>query len=113
MWPEDLPKNLIEFDQRFGKEEACRKYLFSLKWPDGFRCSRCGHRRGWLIAARNLYECACCGYQSSLTSGTVMEKTRKPLVLWFKAMYLMVSNKTGVSAKNLQQQLGLGSYQTA
>jgi len=113
MWPDDLPKNLIEFDQRFGNEEACRGYLFKLKWPDGFRCSKCGHHRGWPIETRFLYECASCGYQASLTSGTVMEKTRKPLVLWFKAMYLMVANKTGVSAGNLQQQLGLGSYQTA
>ncbi len=113
MWPEDLPKNAVEFDRRFGTEESCREYLFSLKWPQGFKCPRCGNDKGWSIEKRYLLECSICAHQASLTAGTVMEKTRKPLVLWFKAMYLMVSNKTGVSARNLQVQLGLGSYQTA
>ncbi len=113
MWPNDLPKDAIEFDKRFGTEEGCREYLLRLKWPTGFKCPRCGKRKYWFISGRHLFQCTSCNYQSSLTAGTVMEGTKKPLVLWFKAMYLMVGTKIGVSARELQRQLGLGSYQTA
>lgn len=110
---EDFPKNLVEFEAQFGTEQACRAYLMSKRWPEGYRCPRCGHKRGWTIETRLLIQCAACDYQVSLTAGTVMEGTRKPLTAWFKAIWLMVTRKTGVSAKDLKRALGFGSYQTA
>ncbi|MCD4652394.1 IS1595 family transposase, partial [bacterium] len=61
----------------------------------------------------NLLECCSCGHQTSLTAGTVMHGTRKPLQMWFLAMWWICTQKTGGSAKDLQKLLGLGSYQTA
>ena len=108
---ERFPKSMAEFEERFSSEAACRAYLFGVRWPDGWRCRRCGVKQGW-PNARRLIECARCGHQSSLTAGTVFHGTKRPLRLWFKAIFLMVTQKNGVSAKALQGFLGV-SYPTA
>ena len=82
----DYPRNLPEFDARFASEEACREYLAKLRWAHGFVCPRCQGRESW-TTQRNLLVCRACQYQVSLTAGTVLEGTRKPLALWFKAMW--------------------------
>ena len=108
---EDYPETLLEFEQRFASEEACREYLFKLRWPDGFRCPRCRHDKAWLTK-RNLYHCAQCGYETSVTAGTIFQDTRKPLQLWFRAMWYVVNQKNGVSAMGLQRVLGIQRYET-
>ena len=109
---EDFPKNQAEFDKRFNNEQACCNYLLDLRWPQGFICQRCGHDKYWK-SARCLFICTECEHQHSSTSGTIMHGTRKPLILWFKAMWWFTTRKYGVNAINLQDLLGLGSYNTA
>jgi transposase-like protein len=109
---EDYPRTILEFETRFASEEACREYLFTLRWPDGFHCPRCGHAKAWALS-RGVHECAECGRQSSVTAGTILQDTRKPLRLWFRAMWHVTNQKHGVSALGLQRALGLGSYETA
>jgi transposase-like protein len=109
---EDYPQDLTEFEARFANEAACRDYLFRLRWPDGFRCPRCGGSRAWPLRSV-LLECAACRYQTSVTAGTIFQDTRKPLTLWFRAMWWVTSQKNGASALGLQRVLGLGSYKTA
>ena len=110
---EDYPRTLMELERRFSSEEACRAYLRELRWPDGFRCPACGAGRGWPAGRGDLLECAECHRQTSATAGTIFEGTRKPLAVWFRAMWWMTNQKSGVSALGLQRTLGLGSYQTA
>ncbi len=109
---EDYPRSLAEFEARFSTEEQCRDYLFRRRWPEGFRCPRCGHGRAWPIG-KSLFECGYCGYQCSVTAGTIFHDTRKPLTLWFRAMWWVTCPRTGMSAVSLQEMLGLGSYRTA
>jgi transposase-like protein len=109
----EFPKNLPEFLERFGTEEACAEYLFHQKWPDGFKCSRCGCTQANLLSTRSVYVCYGCRHHHSVTAGTAFHGTRKGLKQWFLALYLMVTSKQGLSAKELQRQLGLGSYKTA
>src|SRR5213593_2910328 len=108
---DDFPRTVAEFEVRFATEDACRAYLCRLRWPDGFRC-RCGDTNAWWTA-RGLWQCATCGAQTSVTAGTVFQDTRKPLRLWFHAMWWVASQKTGGSALGLQRLLGLGRYETA
>ena len=96
----------------FSTEAACRDYLHKIRWPDGYRCPRCGNQKSWPMD-EHLIRCASCGYKCSITSGTIFEGTRKPLVLWFRAIWWVASQKNGVSAKGVQRVLELGSYQTA
>ena len=109
---EDYPKTLMEFERRFCSEEACREYLFQLRWPDGFVCPRCQHKKAWKTD-RELYHCTNCGFETSVTAGTIFHGTRKPFQWWFRAMWYMTNQKYGVSALGLQRALGLGSYHTA
>lgn len=109
---EDYPRNLLELEERFTTEAACAQYLRQLRWPDGFRCPRCGHDRAWPLKT-GLLRCAACDYKASVTAGTIFERTRKPLVLWFRAIWWVTSQKNGASAKTIRRILELGSYQTA
>jgi transposase-like protein len=109
---EDYPRTLLEFERRFASEEACRQYLYKLRWPDGFTCLRCADKKGWLTK-RGLIVCAACGFQASITAGTIFQDTHKPLGLWFRGIWLVTSQKTGASALGVQRVLGLGSYETA
>lgn len=109
---EDYPKTLMEFEKRFCSEEACREYLFQLRWPDGFVCPRCQHKKAWKTN-RELYHCTNCGLETSVTAGTIFHGTRKPFQWWFRAMWYVTNQKYGVSALGLQRALGLGSYHTA
>jgi transposase-like protein len=102
----------MEFRERFATEEACRAYLEALRWPEGFVCPQCSGSRAWSMQ-RALYWCRDCGYQSSVTAGTLFQDTHKPLRLWFEAMWYVTNQKSGVSALGLQRVLGLGSYHTA
>jgi transposase-like protein len=109
---EDFPRDLLEFEACFSTEKACREYLFQLRWPDGFCCPRCGGRKSW-PKSEVLLQCAGCGYQSSVTAGTIFQDTRKPLTLWFRAAWWVTTQKNGASAMGLQRVLGLKSYKTA
>ena len=109
---EDYPRTLSEFEARFGTEEGCREYLYRLRWPDGFRCPQCGAGKAWALRTVWL-ECASCSHQTSVTAGTIFQDTHKPLMMWFRAMWWVTSQKNGASALGLKRILGLGSYQTA
>jgi hypothetical protein len=109
---EDFPRSKKEFDCRFCDEEACFEYLFSMRWPDGFRCSACDRDKCWK-SRRGLYICRKCEHQHSVTAGTIFHGTRKPLLDWFNAIWWFSTQKTSTSAINLQEQLSLGSYRTA
>jgi transposase-like protein len=103
----------MEFQDRFATEDACRGYLFACRWPDGFVCPGCGGRRAGQATRRHLWICTACGLQTSVTAGTVMHATRTPLRTWFWAAYLVATHHPGISAKQLQRQLGLVRYETA
>lgn len=107
-----VPEAIHEFLARFSTERKCAAFLRRWKYPDGYRCARCSRRRRWWLGARRLDECRKCGYQSSVTAGTVMHGSRKPLRMWFTAIYLFVVSKRGISAAELGRQLGV-SYPTA
>lgn len=86
---EEFPRSLMEFDRQFAAEQACRDYLFRLRWPEGFRCPRCSASRYWPVRSV-LLECAECGHQMSVTEGTIFQDTRKLLTEWFRAMYWVI-----------------------
>jgi transposase-like protein len=106
---EDYPKTLLDFEKRFASEDACRDYLAAMRWPDGFRCPACGGVAAWLTR-RGLYHCRGCGLQTSILAGTLFQDTKKPLHLWFRAMWHITTQKYGANALGLQRVLGLGSY---
>lgn len=109
---EDYPRTLLALEERFATEEACLDYLRELRWPSGFRCPGCGCGEAWLTA-RGLHHCRGCGLQTSPLAGTIFQDTKKPLRVWFRAIWHITTQKYGANALGLQRVLGLGSYRTA
>jgi len=96
----------------FKTEQSCIDYLVAIRWPHGFECPTCGSIRSW-GKSNGRFECIVCHKETTVTNGTIFHKSTKPLLVWFDAIWWMVAQKNGVSAKGLQKILGLGSYQTA
>lgn len=96
----------------FKTEQDCINYLISLRWPNGFVCPQCGSIRYWK-KSKGRFECQDCHKETTIINDTIFHKTTKPLLIWFHAIWWIVAQKNGVSAKGLQKILGLGSYQTA
>lgn len=109
---EDYPKTLLELERRFCTEEACVEYLAALRWPGGWACPRCAGVDAWAIR-RTRWLCGHCRYEMSVTAGTIFQDSHVPLMIWFRAMWQITSQKNGMSALGLQRVLGLGSYKTA
>lgn len=113
---EDFPKTELEFHEKFSTEEKCIAYLFSVRWPKGFVCPKCGHTDAWR-STKHPERWVCknreCGRQTSIRVGTILHKSRKPLREWLLTMFLMVTNKQSVSALRLQRLTGHGSYHTS
>lgn len=96
----------------FGSDDDCLDYLEWLRWPDGFVCPDCDHPRGWSLGD-GRFECTACHSRTSVTAGTIFDRTRTPLTVWFHACWLFATGKDGISAQSLQRTLGISSYQTA
>ncbi|WP_316679642.1 IS1595 family transposase [Ralstonia chuxiongensis] len=109
----DYPRNWNEFQDRFGTEEACLSYLEGLRWPQGFVCPDCGVAAEPYRSSRTRLMCRSCGHQTTVTAGTIFDKTRTSLRVWLAGAWYLTNQKQGVSALGLQRVLGLGSYQTA
>lgn len=108
------PEEQVFWESLLSSEQACSEYLFQLKWPQGFRCPSCSHGHAYTITTRKqpLYECSHCGHQTSLTAGTIMERSRTPLTKWFTAIYHISHPHAGINAVALQHLLQV-TYKTA
>ena len=107
--------SIREFLARFPDDEACLTHIMSVRYGGTvFDCPKCGvidsvfHR----LAKVRAYSCGSCGHHIHPTAGTILHDTRTPLTSWFYAMYLFATTRHGVSAKELQRQLGV-TYKTA
>ncbi len=99
--------SLLQFQKRYGTERSCVKTLTKVRWPNGFQCPQCGLTRYCYLAARRLYQCSNCHHQVSVTADTLFHATKLPLVKWFWAIYLVASDKGGVSALRISKHLGV------
>ena len=108
----DYPRTVLEFNERFHHDAACRAYLESIRWPEGPHCPRCPQAKVWKMKGP-FYRCAVCGHDFTVTAGTLFADTHLPLRFWFQAMWYVVNQKNGASALGVQRVLGLGSYRTA
>jgi len=109
----DYPTTWSQFLEWFHSEEACRLFMEKLRWPNGVQCPKCGAIDNAGRASRGRWVCRSCRHQTSVTTGTIFDKTRTELRVWFAGMWYITNQKHGISALGLQRVLGLGSYETA
>src|SRR5271167_4813208 len=106
-------RSLSQFQETFPDEASCAAFLSERRWPKGFVCPGCGEQRAAALKSRAYtYECLDCGRQTSATAGTVMHRSKLPLTTWFWAAHLMATHSNGMSARQLEDQLGV-TYKTA
>src|SRR5579859_1496265 len=115
--------NLIDVTKQFATDEQCLAYLEAMRWPDGVRCPVCGAKEVSRVERKkvsknkrhSVYQCLepTCKQQFSATAGTIFHDSHVPLTKWFMALALILNAKKGMSAMQLQRDLGLGSYRTA
>jgi transposase-like protein len=106
------PRSVGEFQAWFRTDADCLDYLEWLRWPAGFVCPACGHAESWRLGD-GRFEYARCHTRTSATAGTIFDRTRTPLTVWFTVCWLFSTGKDGISALSLKRTLEIGSYQTA
>lgn len=100
------------FLKQYKNDAACLDHLKSIKYPQGIFCDKCQKITNFTkVTDRPVYQCSC-GWQISPLAGTIFEKTTTPLQYWFYAIFIMSVTRSGVSAKQLQRELGV-TYKTA
>lgn len=104
--------SIRQFMEQFGSESQCQAYLYSTRWPVGFRCPNCGYDKHCQLKSRPVYQCNRCRHQASLIAGTLFASTKLPLTAWFLCIYLITQEKNGISVLELSRQLGV-SYNAA
>jgi len=106
------PKTPRSFRACFPDDGACRSYLERLRWPKGPRCPKCPRAKVW-AKKPPVYRCSRCGYDFTVTAGTLFADTRQPLRLWFEVIWYVAHQKKGTSARELQRIVQMANYQTA
>jgi len=109
----DYPRNFNEFESFFENELKCREYITNIRWPEGYICPYCQSDEKPWKTGRGYFHCRNCNRETSVTAGTLFERTKFPLKTWFLAIWFVTSQKNGANALGLQRVLGFGSYQTA
>ena len=105
----DHPRNWIEFLDGFSTERSRSAYLERLRWPQEFVCPMCGVHQAPYRSSQARQMCRACARQSTVTAGTIFDKTRTPLRVWLAAAWYLTHERQCVSALGLQRVLGLGS----
>src|SRR5438270_395269 len=103
--------NLMDIIDRFPTDETCRELLRRLRWPGGSECPRCHTKTIELETEKQLFWCAGCEYQFSVTAGTVFNDSHLPLRKWFLAVLLLCESRKGMSANQIKRIVGV-SYKT-
>ncbi|MDQ0060639.1 IS1595 family transposase [Paenibacillus harenae] len=106
--------SLIEFDRMVATDQDCYDFIYKLKWPAGFRCPRCDHSFAYTISTRNLplYECRDCKHQTTLTTGTMLNKSRTSLRKWLQVLFVVSSTEESINAVQLADMIQV-TYKTA
>ncbi len=106
-------QTVFEFEKQFPDDAACLDFLMAEKYPGGVRCEKCRRvTKHYRDADRPSFQCEFCGTRVHPMVGTIFENSATSLRLWFYAMYLMASTRCGISAKQIERELGV-TYKTA
>lgn len=107
------PTTIREFFKQFPDDESCLAHLFNVRFGQGYTCPKCKREARWYpIKAERAYSCQWCGHHIHPTVGTLFENSRTPLVEWFYVIFKFTKTRHGVSAKEVERELGV-TYKTA
>jgi transposase len=109
----DSTFSMMDFNREFPDDAACLEWLKNRLYPKGIFCPKCEKiTKHYRIASRPSYACQFCGHHEHPMRGTIFEDSATSLKLWFHGIFLMASTRCGISAKQLERELGV-TYKTA
>ena len=103
--------NIFTFTAHFGDEKTCRMHFKEQRDKQGVICKKCGHTEHYWKQDKWSYECKSCKFRTTLRSGTIMQSSNLPFLVWYRSMFLLSTTKKGFSAKEIQRHLGLKRYE--
>lgn len=103
--------NIINFINRFPDEASCVEFIKEQRIQQGIICKKCSSCKHYWLENKKSFQCACCGFRTSIKSGTVMESSNLPIRVWMMAITFITATKKGFSAAELQRQLGMKRYE--
>jgi ISXO2-like transposase domain len=101
---------ILEFMKTFPDENSCKEHFRSKREQEGIRCKKCNCMRHYWLESKWQWQCSECNFRTTLRSGTIMEDSKMPFTAWYMAMALMTFAKKGISAKEVQRQMGRNHY---
>lgn len=108
----DKSLDFTAFDKKYPTNEKCLEKIYKTRWKTGYKCPRCHYNEAWEVTPYK-YKCRNCGYQTTVTAGTLFHKTHLSMLKWFKAIYYMSVRREQATAVELQNLVGIGSNKTA
>lgn len=103
--------NIFSFTAHFTDEESCKSHFKAQREKEGIVCKKCGGTKHYWLKNKSMYQCSTCSFRTSLRSGTIMESSKLPFLVWYKTIFLITATKKGFSSKEIQKQLGLKRYE--
>jgi len=103
--------NIIKFIEDFPDEQSCKEHFRKVREQEGITCKRCGSPKHYWLKAKYQWQCSHCGFRTTIRSGTIMEHSNLPIRKWYLAMAFMSYSKKGISATELQRQIGHKRYE--
>jgi transposase-like protein len=103
----DYPQTYRSFVEMFPDDVACETYLAKLRWTEGFVCPACKSAVVPWQSSRGRLACPVCRHRTTVSAGTIFDKTRTPLTTWFEAAWHVSTAKNGMSAKTMERTLGV------
>ncbi|TNF42129.1 MAG: IS1595 family transposase [Cytophagales bacterium] len=103
--------NIINFINRFPDEASCIEFIKAQRMQQGIICKKCTGIKHYWLENKLSFQCASCGFRTSIKSGTVMQSSNLPMRTWMMAITFITATKKGFSAAELQRQLGMKRYE--
>ena len=104
--------NILNFNEKFPDETSCKLHFKDRREQEGVICKKCGCTKHYWLKNKWQWQCKSCDFRTTLRSGTIMENSNLSFLMWFKCIALMTMSKKGISAKEMQRQLGHRRYDT-
>lgn len=104
--------NILTFFNTYGTEQKCREHFYQQRVRSGIDCKKCACRDHYWLSAKQQWQCKRCHFRTTLKSGTIMEGSKMSFLIWYQVMAFMSFSKKGISAKEMQRQLGRNRYES-
>jgi len=104
--------NILKFLNTYGTEQKCKAHFYHQRMSQGISCKKCAGKTHYWLSGKEQWQCKNCNFRTTLKSGTIMEGSKMSFLIWYQVMAFISFSKKGLSAKEIQRQLGRNRYES-